>query len=227
MNNVMNLCFDFDGPIIDITDRYYQGYLESLKGTDHKKLQILNKEHFWELKQNRISDLEIGLMSGLNISEAKDSAEIRRDLYFKSEYFALDKLFDDVFKTFDHLKANGIFFYIVTLRRKKQLYYAMNQFKINKYLSNEYLFPIPDDKKISFDIQEKYLLFVEAINRATIDPKDTWLITDSETDIHAGRLAKYGKIIAIARGIRSKKQLEILNPDLVISSLTELIPDIK
>ncbi|OGI18470.1 MAG: hypothetical protein A3B68_06920 [Candidatus Melainabacteria bacterium RIFCSPHIGHO2_02_FULL_34_12] len=216
----MNLCFDFDGPIIDVTDRYYRAYLESLKGSD---TNLLPKEVFWGLKQRRVSDLEIGLLSGLTINQAKESSENRKDLSFKNEYFALDKLFDDVLKTFESLKSEGITFFIVTLRRRKQLQYAIKQFKLEKYLSSEYLFPLPDDHRVTNDIQEKYIELVNAVNKLGLDANDTWIIGDSETDIHAGRLAKYGKIIGITRGIRSKEQLEVLQPDYLINNLSEIL----
>ena len=63
---------------------------------------------------------------------------------------------------------------------------------------------------------------MDSINRLQLDPQDTWLIGDTETDIHAGKLAKYGGIIAISRGIRSKEQLQSLKPDYLINNLEEL-----
>ena len=218
----MNLCFDFDGPIIDVTDRYYRAYLESLNNTSINKSGILSKEVFWKLKQNRISDLEIGILSSLSLGESRDSAEPRKDLSFKHEYLALDKLFDDVYKTFDYLKSKNINFFIVTLRRKKQLAGAIKQFKLDKYLSTEKIFSLPDEHKIQNDIQEKYILLVNAINKLALNPQDTWIVGDADTDIHAGRLARCKKVIAISRGIRSKEQLEILKPDHLITSLLEL-----
>lgn len=219
----MDLCFDFDGPIIDVTDRYYRAYLESLKDTNTTKQQILSKEDFWKLKQNRVTDLEVGILSGLTISNSIKSAELRKDLTFKQEYYSLDRLFDDVYTTFDYLKSKNINFFIVTLRRNKNLQQTIKQFKLNNYLSSEKLFAIPDEQKIQNDIQEKYILLVSAINKLNLDPLNTWLIGDSDTDIHAGRLARYGKVIAISRGIKSKEQLEILKPDHIIKNLSEII----
>lgn len=218
----MNCCFDFDGPIIDVTDRYYRAYLESLNNTSINKKNILSKEVFWKLKQNRVSDLEIGILSALSLAESRDSAELRKDLSFKQEYLALDKLFDDVYKTFDYLKSKNITFFIVTLRRKRQLTGAIKQFKLDKYLSTDSIFFLPDEHKIQNDIQEKYILLVNAINKLGLNPQDTWIIGDADTDIHAGRLAKCGKVISISRGIRSKEQLEILKPDYLINNLNEL-----
>lgn len=219
----MNLCFDVDGPIIDVTDRYYRAYLESLKGSDPNNIKILTKEDYWNLKQKRVTDLEIGILSGLSINESKDSAELRRNLTFKHEYLDQDKLYDDVTMTFDHLKSQKITFYIVTLRRKKQLLYALKQFKLDKYLGTEKLFCIPDDHKFTNDLQEKYIMLVTSVNKQKLDPQDTWIIGDSDTDIHAGRLAKFGRIIAISRGIRSIEQLAALKPDATVSNLSEVI----
>ena len=214
----MNFCFDLDGPIIDVTDRYYRAYLESLAETNAKN--ILSKEEFWKLKQVKVSELEIGILSGLNLNEAKASSESRKNLSFFSEYLLQDKLFDDVYKTFDTLKAENKIFFIITLRRKSHLDQAIKQFKLNKYLPEDRLFSLPDEHKIKNDVQEKYIMMVDAVNKLGLNPQDTCIIGDSETDIHAGRLAKYKKIIAITRGIRSKEQLEILRPDYLISGLT-------
>ena len=219
----MNLCFDFDGPIIDVSDRYYRAYLESLKGTAINKSQILTKAEFWELKRNRITDLEISLMSGLGVNDSKSSAEARKGFSFKTEFLEQDKLFDDVCKTFEYLKSKKNTFFIVTLRRKKQLFHAVKQFKLDKYLEQECLFCINDDHKVINDIQEKHILLVSAMNKLNLSPQDTWIIGDTETDIHAGRLAKYGKVIAISRGIRSKEQLEVVKPDYLVNNLAEVI----
>ena len=219
----MNLCFDLDGPIIDVCDRYYRAYLESLTGADVKSEQILRKEDFWKLKQNRVSDLEISVLSGQSIQDSKKSGELRKALSFKSEYLALDKVFDDVYKTFDSLKSKYIIFLIVTLRRKSQLDYAIKQFKLNKYLNNERFFSRTDDQKSQNDIHEKYFLLADAINKLGLSPHETWMIGDSETDIHAARLAKFGKTISIPRGVRSKEQLAVLRPDYIVNDLGEVV----
>ena len=223
----MNLCFDFDGPLIDVQDRYYRAYLESLADSRISKEQILSKEDFWRLKQNRVTDLEIGLLSSLSLNESKSSAEIRKDLSFKHEYLALDRLFDDVYEVLDYLKLQNITFFVVTLRRKKQLQHAIKQFKLEKHLSSERLFAINDDQKIVNDIQDKYIEVVNAINKLHLNSLETWIIGDADTDIHVAKLARCSKVISISRGIRSKEQLELLKPNHLISSLTEIIPIIE
>lgn len=162
-------------------------------------------------------------MSGLGVHDSKNSAGDRKELSFKNEFLEQDKLFDDVCKTFEYLKSKKIIFFIVTLRRKKQLYHAIKQFKLDKYLDREYFLGINDDHKITNDIQEKQVLLISAMNKLDLSPENTWIIGDTETDIHAGRLAKYGKVIAMSRGIRSKEQLEMIKPDYLVSNLSEVI----
>lgn len=222
----MNFCFDIDGPIIDVSDRYYRAYLESLRGYDITKEQILDKDYFWKLKQNRISELEIGIMSGLSTKEAKASSDLRKELNFKHDYLPLDKLFDDVAKTFEYLKSKQITYFVVTLRTKKELEIAVKQFKLNKFLPENRLFPLQDEIKLQSDIQNKYSQIYNAINRLALNPLDTWMIGDSETDIHAAKLARCGKVVAVTRGIRSKEQLEILKPNLLVNNLTEFMTNV-
>ena len=219
----MNLCFDFDGPIIDVSERSYRAYFESLKYTATNNPKILTKEEFWKLKQNRATDFEISLLSGLSINDSKSSAEDRKTLSFKNEFLEQDKLFEDVHKTFEYLKSKKITFFIVTLRRKKQLYHAVKQFKLDKYLDREYFFGINDDHKVVNDIQEKHILLVSAMNKLDLSPENICIVGDSETDIHAGRLAKYNTLIGICRGIRSKEQLELVKPDYIVNNLAEVI----
>lgn len=219
----MNLCFDFDGPIIDVSDRYYKAYVESLKESNIPKEQILSKEDYWKLKRNRISDLEIGILSGLGVRESKKAGELRKELAFVKEYHALDKIFNDAISTLNELKAKNILFFLVTLRQHNHLAYAIKHFKLEKYFNDENSFCIQDGHKIHNDIQDKHILLVNATNKLNLNPKDTWMIGDTDTDIHAARLAGYGKIIAISRGIRSKEQLELLKPDHLVTNLQEII----
>ena len=85
------------------------------------------------------------------------------------------------------------------------------------------MFSLSNEQKVQEDIQEKYTLFFNAINTLGLNPLESYVIGDSDTDIHAGRLAKYKKVVAITRGIRSKEQLEILKPDHVVNNLKEFL----
>jgi phosphoglycolate phosphatase len=69
---------DFDGPIVDVSDRYYSTYHLALTDTadfyrefspqlDHQiQLTVLTKAQFWQMKQNRVPDRDIARQSGLD-----------------------------------------------------------------------------------------------------------------------------------------------------------------
>jgi len=58
------LITDFDGPIIDVSERYYRVYkfcLDSTRRPDQQVLQ-LDKSAFWQLKRSRVpKQIVIGL----------------------------------------------------------------------------------------------------------------------------------------------------------------------
>jgi phosphoglycolate phosphatase len=70
----MTVFCDFDGPVVDVSDRYYSTYYQALTDTDRVycqrgvclPLQILTKQQFWQMKQERVADREIARRSGLS-----------------------------------------------------------------------------------------------------------------------------------------------------------------
>src|SRR5690349_18472060 len=73
----MTIFCDFDGPIVDVSDRYYSTYQLALTDTQlcyqtagvTLPIQILSKDQFWQMKQDRIADVEIAMRSGLRGEE--------------------------------------------------------------------------------------------------------------------------------------------------------------
>ena len=73
----MTVFCDLDGPIVDVSDRYYATYQQGLADTQAAylargislNLQILSKQQFWQMKQNRVPDAEIAKSSGLSGEE--------------------------------------------------------------------------------------------------------------------------------------------------------------
>jgi phosphoglycolate phosphatase len=64
---------DFDGPIVDVSNRYYTTYKVALAETQASyqaqgislPIQRLSKQQFWHMKQDRVPDVEIAMRSGL------------------------------------------------------------------------------------------------------------------------------------------------------------------
>src|ERR687893_96470 len=64
---------DFDGPIVDVSNRYYTTYQLGLADTQGfyqaegitLPIQMLSKQQFWQMKQDRVPDVELATRSGL------------------------------------------------------------------------------------------------------------------------------------------------------------------
>ena len=64
---------DFDGPIVDVSERYYATYQQGLTWVKNQSIESnesiyirqLTKSQFWTFKQNRIPDRQIAHWSGL------------------------------------------------------------------------------------------------------------------------------------------------------------------
>jgi len=56
MTGPIKLFFDLDGPILDVSERYFEVYCECLKKTSFIPL---SKDNYWDKKRQKISEVEI------------------------------------------------------------------------------------------------------------------------------------------------------------------------
>ena len=61
---MLRLITDFDGPIIDVSERYYRVYKLCLLENQRpdQLVQQLSKTEFWELKRARVPEKQIGII---------------------------------------------------------------------------------------------------------------------------------------------------------------------
>ena len=65
---MIRLITDFDGPIIDVSKRYYRVYQECLEKSRYpdQPVKQLSKDEFWQLKRSRVPEKQIGILSAAN-----------------------------------------------------------------------------------------------------------------------------------------------------------------
>ncbi|MFM8299450.1 MAG: HAD family hydrolase, partial [Microcystis aeruginosa] len=90
---MLRLISDFDGPIMDVSERYYQVYKYCLQKTAYKGQIIgeLSKAEFWQLKRDQVSEKRIGEMSGLDEDQARKFAHLRRQTVHTLPYLVHDR----------------------------------------------------------------------------------------------------------------------------------------
>lgn len=135
---------DFDGPIIDVSDRYYSTYklgLVEVQAAYQKQailqkqatllpLHILSKEQFWQMKQERTPDTEIALRSGLRGQQIELFLQRVRQIVNQADLLHQDHLQPGTRWALLQLHAQNIPLILVTLRLQSQAVQLLRQFGI-------------------------------------------------------------------------------------------------
>jgi len=206
--------WDLDGPILDVSDKYYSVYRDILL---ENNMQVLPKKEYWTLKKSQSTLFAI--LSKTNSEEFIDSF---KDLWLKRiethDYQKLDKLQNGVFNILKSCKKNNDLV-LVTLRKKRnRLLQQLDELNLKDYF--ETILSSSENIKPRWKI--KYNLIYEYLNGKIKD--NHLLIGDTETDIIAGNNLGF-VTVGVLCGIRDSSLLDS-KPDKIFnhtSEFTELI----
>lgn len=217
---------DFDGPILDVSDRYYQTYQLALAEVQANcqaegvslALQPLDKQQFWSMKQNRVPDLDVALRSGLPESyfEAFRAHVLR--IVNQPALLHQDRVQPGVRWALSLLHAQGARLILVTLRCQQQALQILRQ---------EGLAPLFTDIRGTNDTNAAYcnqadhkvrLLSDVMVDHGITPSAFTWMIGDTEADVLAGK-ANAVPTIALTSGIRSATYLNRFQPTRIHTDL--------
>ncbi len=233
LSNQTTVFCDFDGPIVDVSDRYYRTYTLALADTQlfyrefSPELRVdsslcgyaLSKEQFWQMKQNRTPDREIALRSGL--SEEKIDFFLARvvKIVNRPDLLQQDKIQAGAGWALNLLRAEGAKLILVTLRDRLEATYILEQHGLRHLFTGIYG---TDDSQAAYQnyAEIKTILLERAIqeNSPQVNQNDAWMIGDTEADIVAGK-AMGIPTIGLTCGIRSYQQLSQLQPTLIETDL--------
>ena len=220
---MIGLLVDFDGPISDVSQRYYQVYLLCLeqKRRQNQQLRVLSKKEFWQLKRSRTPEKQIGITSGLESAQAEDFALLRKQTVHTQPYFEYDTLAPGAIEALQQVQLAGIDLAVMTMRRVRELEYALQKFDLYQFFPQNRRYCLDNDYVKTRDIEDKPLLMARALKELPL-AEDTWMIGDTEADIAAAK--KHGiKSIAVECGIRDRAQLEPYEPDFFVPNLPEAV----
>jgi phosphoglycolate phosphatase-like HAD superfamily hydrolase len=216
----VRIFMDFDGPIADLSDRYYHVYRLCVAQTPRgeRKIKIFTKTEYWDLKRARICELEIAVQSGFSDAQAEIFKQVRDRLAHRTEYIEqFDRIVPGAISGLDRIQAADIDLYTMTLRRQRELEITCKQHQLDRYFPPERRYCLLDGNTRQDDIQLKTELMAQAMSE--LSPCDrVWMIGDTETDILAAK-AHGIKSIAVLSGIRDRDRLIAHQPDLIVDSL--------
>jgi phosphoglycolate phosphatase-like HAD superfamily hydrolase len=203
--------FDLDGTLIDVRPRYeklYRDLIGGYKGT------ILPGEKYWRLKKNKMPEIEIAILSGLNEDNAYKYAQERLSLIENEDYLSIDKVFFGVFELLNRLGQDSC--YLVTKRRNKDALYdqlidlkILNLFGAIYTHNNNF-----EHKKNSFEE------IIQIHSRNDTKGKIT-VVSDSPNDIIDAKCVGVNSI-AVLSGLRAEHILQESNPDIMIEGVWQI-----
>jgi len=203
--------WDLDGPILDVSEKYYYVYRDILTGFNQR---TLTKNEFWNYKRSKKSLFDI-----LSKTNSEKLLNKFSELWIKNietyKYQKLDRLQNGALEILSKI-SNDNELVMVTLRRNRQrLLEQLDELNLKHYFksilsSGEDLKP---RWKIKFNLINEYLLNSHNHNHM--------IIGDTETDIVAGNnLGFY--TIGLLCGIRNKKLIDS-KPDKLLNETLELM----
>jgi phosphoglycolate phosphatase-like HAD superfamily hydrolase len=203
--------FDFDGPILDVSERYFSVYARIIRECGGNPLL---KDEYWNLKRNKISEIEI-ISESIEKNRIEEYISKRKTLIEDPSFLLLDTVLTDLFtaytKTFTRHSAN-----LVTLRSYPQnLEEQLLNLNIRSWF-HQVLSGLSSDQ-VDNRWQIKVRLIQQSGLLSKIKPENCTFVGDTETDIITGKMLGM-KTIAVCFGIRNRDILCKYQPDLIFDT---------
>lgn len=220
---MLRLITDFDGPIIDVSERYYRAYQFCLEHTRRpdQQVRVLSKAEFWSLKRSCIPEKQIGILSGLTETQTQEFAQLRRQTVHTLPYMVYDQLAPGAVEALDKVQQAGVDLVVLTMRRVRELEFAFSQYDLERFFPKNRCYCLSNDYVKTRDVDDKPRLMERALAELP-PPSDVWMVGDTEADIIAAKTHGI-KVIGVLCGIRDSTQMELFQPDLIVNNLGEAV----
>ena len=220
---MLRLITDFDGPIMDVSNRYYYVYRLCLERSKHPEQTInqLSKSDFWQLKRSQISETQIGIISGLDATQSRTFARLRSETVHGLPYLIHDQLYSGAIETLEKTQQLGIDLVVMTMRRERELEAAFFYYNLGRFFSKDHRYCLDNNYVKTGDVKDKPLLMERALKELP-SATDVWMVGDTEADIVAAKTHNV-KVIGVLSGIRDRPQLESYKPDFIVNNLSEAV----
>ncbi|MEO0538135.1 MAG: HAD family hydrolase [Cyanobacteria bacterium P01_A01_bin.123] len=223
---------DFDGPLVDVSDRYYSTYQQALTAlaTDHIAqglrihLRRLSKVEFWRMKQNRMGDRMIAQWSGLEGQQIDAFLDRVQQIVNQPSLLHQDCLQPHVKQAIQGLKVQGVRIVLVTLRQQDQVLEILRAHHLDHAISCVYG-ATERDAAYCNHADHKTALLQTAISAQQSDgfiTHNAWMIGDTEADILAGQSLGI-PTLALTCGIRSETYLKRYGPTAICHDLRSAV----
>lgn len=220
---MLRLITDFDGPIMDVSERYYQVYQYCLDRVREpgQAVECLPKSEFWQLKRSRTPERQIGILSGLGEEQSRIFAQLRAQTVHTPPYLHYDTPVEGAVAALEKAQQAGLDLVVMTMRRTSELEEACRRCELGHFFPQDKRYCLSNDYVKTGDVNDKPLLMERAL--AELPPADdVWMVGDTEADMVAANTHGV-KAIGALSGIRDRPRLEMYEPDLIVNNLAEAV----
>lgn len=205
--------FDLDGPILDVSEKFYRVYADLVT---ERGGQPIPKDDYWEQKRRRIPDAVILRASGLE-DWTEEYRALRRARIETPEYLRCDRVWPGVPRLLAALRARGPVV-LVTLRNSAEaLVEELRAFGLYSLFERVLSAGLDEAGGEGADLKT-------ALVRGAFGADDLtgWFVGDTETDVRAGQRLGL-RTAAVTYGIRTEEHLSALKPDVLLHSPERLV----
>lgn len=193
------IAFDLDGTLIDVSLRDYTIYKNVVNKLNGNPIDYSN---YWSLRRNKTDIHYILSQSGIKIeTEVEQFLQQRKALMEDTEYLKLDTLFPSTPSILNNLNSEYDIYIISIRSNKKSTAEQLHSFGLDGYKS--------------YIVNEGKIEYMRKIQNLVA------MVGDTENDILPANELRI-KSVAVLSGIRNRQQLELLNPDCIINSISEI-----
>lgn len=207
----MNIYFDLDGTLIDVSGRFYRIYCDLLAMFNCKSK--LSKDEYWQLKREKCPEEEIVRRTCKNIDIQK-YRELRMTFIESPKYLKYDRPFSYTFDVIKKLKTNHRLI-IVSLRES----YEKTEMELD-HLGMKSFF----DKILvhNEDVDEMWRIKADLIKSdSSFDRSSSVVVGDTEADFFASKAIGIPCFLVVS-GIRTREYLTTLGNASVIDDISQL-----
>lgn len=215
----VKLFCDFDGPIVDVSERYYLTYQLGLAEIEaespEQALHRLSKSQFWQMKQERTPDVEIAIRSGLRGGQIEQFLNRVKQIVNQPDLLAQDQIQPGVKWALSLLHQRGVQLVLVTLRQQIQATQILRDHGLEALFSGIWG---THDASAAYLNQAEHKAYLLDLAIQQHGDSSAWMVGDTEADVLAGQSLGI-PTIALTCGIRSRSYLQKLEPTRIHADL--------
>lgn len=202
--------FDLDGPILDVSERYYCLYRDILTELGSKPL---TKKQYWQYKRQRISEKRI-LACSQSEEHVKEYFQRRESNIESIKYLKKDVLYGSLPHVLHGLNKIGVCVILATFRKSRLLLdWELRFWDLERHFQHVVNIATPSASRARAK--------ADAVrNLLQGDSHSNWFIGDTETDVGAGKILGINTA-AVTFGIRESALLRAQEPDVILDSVED------